>query len=339
MKVSDFDYHLPPELIAQEPLGDRAASRMLVLNRAQGTWSDRTFRELPGYLVPGDCLALNDTRVRPCRLLGQIVGKPREAEIFLLRQAGEDAAVWEALARPGRHLGSGARVRFSGSLHCEVLSVGARGERTVRMAADGTLEEEIERCGHMPLPPYIRRPDHNEDRARYQTVYASATGSAAAPTAGLHFTQEVLEACRARGATVARVTLHVGLGTFQPLAHENVEDNHLHRESFSIAAADAELMRGAKRIVAAGTTTVRTLETAMRRGSISAMQGETDIFLYPGCRFEATGALLTNFHLPKSSLLMLVCAFAGRELTLEAYRYAVVEGYRFFSYGDCMLIL
>lgn len=339
MKVSDFDYPLPPELIAQAPLADRSASRMLVLDRERGMWSDRMFVDLPAYLASGDCLVLNDTRVRPCRLFGSVAGRPREVEIFLLRRAGGDPHVWHALARPGRYAPVGTTVRFSGTFSAEILAVGQRGERIVRLDTSLPLDEEIERCGHMPLPPYIKREDQLLDRERYQTVYASQPGSAAAPTAGLHFTPEVLDACRARGASVARVTLHVGLGTFQPLAHEDVEYNHLHEESFEIREEDARLMRSSRRLVAAGTTAVRTIETAMRRGGLQAMAGETDIFLYPGCRFEATGALLTNFHLPRSSLLMLVCAFAGRDLALAAYRHAVDQRYRFFSYGDCMLIV
>ena len=337
MRLSDFDYHLPPELIAQAPLKDRGASRMLVLERRAGTWQDRAFRDLPSYLKPGDCLALNESRVIPCRLLGRHMDKPREVEVFLLRAVSKDRLTWQALVKPGRYLQPGARACISPTLTCEVLEVGPRGERTVRFACDGPIEAELERAGHMPLPPYIKRPDSAADRERYQTVYATRPGSVAAPTAGLHFTPEMLARC---GVPIARLTLHVGLGTFQPLDHERVEDNHLHAEEFEIGQHDARMLRSAERIVAVGTTTARTLETIARRGGFgNAMRGETDIFIYPGFEFRATGALLTNFHLPKSSLLLLVSAFAGRELILEAYRHAVKERYRFYSYGDCMLVL
>ena len=339
MNLSDFDYRLPPELIAQAPLADRASSRMLVIDRKSGTWLDRSFRDLPEYVRPGDCLAVNDSRVIPCRLLGQMEDRAREVELFLLRPVSADRFTWQALARPGRQLKPGARVRFSPTLAAAVLATGERGERTVRFETAGAIDDELDRTGHVPLPPYIKRPDTGEDRTRYQTVYASERGSVAAPTAGLHFTPEMLDACRLAGATIARLTLHVGLGTFQPLSSEYVEKNHLHSEHFEISGEAAAALAEARRIVAVGTTAARTLESAMIRGGLSAMRGETDIFIYPGFEFKAVGAMLTNFHLPKSSLLLLVCALAGTELMLAAYRHAVKERYRFFSYGDCMLIL
>ncbi|MDW8128999.1 MAG: tRNA preQ1(34) S-adenosylmethionine ribosyltransferase-isomerase QueA [Bryobacterales bacterium] len=355
MRLSDFDYHLPPELIAQEPLPDRAASRMLVLDRRRQTWEDRFFRDLPEFLGPGDCLVLNDSRVLPARLLGRRagvralpVGRKNPArklhlkgqvEILLLRPSPEDPCVWQALVHPGRKMRPGERVFFGEDLEAEILRWGPYGERTVRLHCKGDLYETLERVGHMPLPPYIRRPDGAVDRERYQTVYARHPGSVAAPTAGLHFTPEILERCRQAGAQIAWVTLHVGLGTFQPVRSDPIEQQKLHSEPFEITEENAATLRAARRIVAVGTTSVRVLETAARRGGPVAMRGETDLFIYPGFEFRATHALLTNFHLPRSSLLMLVCAFAGRDFTLAAYRHAVEQRYRFYSYGDCMLIL
>ena len=349
MRVSEFDYHLPESSIAQEPLGDRAASRMLVLYRDSGRWEDRTFRELPEFLRPGDCLVLNDSRVFPARLLGHRVGvhsmrvgrnNPKrfenlsgEVEVFLLRPVSDDAKTWTALVRPGRKMRTGERIRF-GDLEAEITARGELGERTVRFFHNGDMYEVLNRVGHVPLPPYIRRPDRPEDRERYQTVFARHAGSVAAPTAGLHFTPEVLDACRAAGAEIAYVTLHVGLGTFQPLHTEIVEEAKLHTESFTISAENDTQIRGTNRRICVGTTSVRSLESSWR-----GRRGETDIFIYPGFAFQATGAMLTNFHLPQSSLLMLVCAFAGTELVLAAYRHAVEAGYRFYSYGDCMLIV
>jgi S-adenosylmethionine:tRNA ribosyltransferase-isomerase len=339
MNLSDFDYRLPEELIAQQPLADRAGSRMLVLDRRTRKFEDRLFRDLPSFLRPGDCLALNDTRVFPSRLLGVLEGTERPVEVFLLRPLGADRRTWQALVKPGKRMKPGGRAQFASGLTAEVLSVAGRGERVVRLEAPGEFEQALEQAGHVPLPPYIHRPDHQEDRERYQTVYAANRGSVAAPTAGLHFTPDMLEACQAAGAQIARITLHVGLGTFQPLGSDQVEENHLHSERFEINEEAAAALRAAQRIVAVGTTSARTLESAMRRGGIAPMSGETDLYLYPGAEFQAVGALLTNFHLPKSSLLLLVCALAGRDLTLAAYNHAVQERYRFFSYGDCMLIL
>jgi S-adenosylmethionine:tRNA ribosyltransferase-isomerase len=352
MDLADFDYQLPEELIAQAPPTDRAGGRMLVVRRRTGRWEDRLFRDFPEYLHPGDCLVLNDSRVFPARLFGHRAGlhalpvgknNPKrreflsgEVEVFLLRAVSADGRDWEALVRPGRKLPAGERIRFTPDLEAEIVARGEFGERTIRFAGSSDLFAEFEKIGHVPLPPYIKRPDAAADHERYQTVFAREKGSVAAPTAGLHFTTEILDACRARGASVAYVTLHVGLGTFQPLHTERVEDARLHTERYSITEPNAALMRAASRLVAVGTTSVRTIESASASGAAS---GETDIFIYPGYEFRAAGALLTNFHLPRTSLLLLVCAFAGTELALAAYRHAVQERYRFYSYGDCMLIL
>lgn len=339
MLLSEFDYHLPQELIAQEPLADRSASRMLVIDRARGAWTDAVFRDLPSQIRPGDCLVLNDSRVIPARLFGRKIGYERPVEIFLLEPLSDNHLRWRTLARPGRHMQPGTRIFLTPRLQCEVVEVGTRGERIVAFEAFGDIDHELEFCGHIPLPPYIHRPDTPADCERYQTVFASRSGSVAAPTAGLHFTNEVLDACSEAGAAVAKVTLHVGLGTFQPLGNEEVEANHLHRERFEIDEENAALLAGARRRIAVGTTSVRTLETAAGRDGLTAQKGQTEIFIHPGYQFQAVDAMLTNFHLPKSSLLLLVSAFAGRELTLAAYRYAVEKQYRFFSYGDCMLIV
>jgi len=355
MDLARFDYHLPEELIAQAPTPDRAGARMLVLYRAGKRWEDRWFREFPSFLHPGDCLVLNDSRVFPARLFGHRAGvrslavgknnpKRREhlsgrVEVFLLRPASAGGREWEALVRPGRKMRLRERIEFEGGLEGEIVGCGAFGERTIRFDGDGDLFAEFERVGHVPLPPYIRRSDQPADRERYQTVFARETGSVAAPTAGLHFTPEVLAECRARGAETACVTLHVGLGTFQPLREEQVEQARLHAERYSITEENAAKLRAATRLVTVGTTTVRTVESALREGPIQARNGETDIFIYPGFAFRGVGAMLTNFHLPRSSLLLLVCAFAGTDLALAAYRHAVEERYRFYSYGDCMLIV
>lgn len=355
MNLSEFDYHLPEERIAQQPVTPRDASRMLVVHRREQRWEDRHFRDLPEFLRPGDCLVLNDSRVFPCRLFGRRqgvhalpVGKhnPKrwqnlsgKTEVFLLRPVSEDGLAWTALVHPGRKMRTGEVVLFSDELSAEVVARGEFGERTVRFRCAGDLYDALDRIGHVPLPPYIRRDDAPADRERYQTVYARHRGSVAAPTAGLHFTPEILERCRAAGAGLAQVTLHVGLGTFQPLHTDVVEEATLHTEFFRVTEENAARMRDAERLVAVGTTSVRTLETAMRQGGLRESSGETGIFIYPGFEFQATGAMLTNFHLPKSSLLLLVCAFGGKELMLEAYRHAVETGYRFYSYGDCMLIV
>jgi S-adenosylmethionine:tRNA ribosyltransferase-isomerase len=355
MDLSAFDYHLPEDHIAQEPLADRAASRMLVLHRAERRWEDRSFRDFPSYLHPGDCLVLNDSRVFPARLFGRRAGvralpigkkNPKRheylsgaVEVFLLRPVSADGKQWEALVRPGRKMPTGERIRFENGMEGEITGRGAFGERTIQFQTDADPFQEFEKIGHVPLPPYIKRADQPADRERYQTVFAREKGSVAAPTAGLHFTPEILEQCRARGAETAYVTLHVGLGTFQPLHAEQVEQARLHGERYSINEENAAKMRAARRLVAVGTTSVRTIETALQRGLMEAQHGETDIFIYPGFTFRGTGAMLTNFHLPRTSLLLLVCAFAGTELALAAYAHAVEQRYRFYSYGDCMLIV
>ena len=355
MQLADFDYHLPAERIAQEALADRSASRMLVIHRDEGRWEDRAFADLPEYLRPGDCLVVNDSRVFPARLFGHRAGihalpigrnnpKLREhlsgaVEVFLLRSVSPDGRDWQALVRPGRKLPVGERIAFAEGLEGEIVARGEFGERTVRFHGAEDLYAAFERIGHVPLPPYIKRADSPADRERYQTVFAREKGSAAAPTAGLHFTPEILEECRARGAETAYVTLHVGLGTFQPLHAEQVETARLHAESYSLDEANAAKLHAAKRVVAVGTTTVRTIESVLRGGQWRTQSGETDIFIYPGFEFRGVGAMLTNFHLPRTSLLLLVCAIAGKDLALAAYRHAVEERYRFYSYGDCMMIV
>jgi S-adenosylmethionine:tRNA ribosyltransferase-isomerase len=358
--VSDFDFHLPKELIAQEPLAERSASRMLVVDRKSGHYRDGRFLELPSLLMPGDVLVLNDTRVIPCRLFGRRSGartqpiSPKNpaakayltgtVEVLLTSQVSDHE--WKTLVRPGRKIGVGERVTFGDDeLHADVVARGDFGERTVRFDVKSREEllRKLDRLGHVPLPPYIDREDRDSDRTRYQTVFAERPGSAAAPTAGLHFTPEILKQVEARGAEILHVTLDVGLGTFAPLRHENVEENRLHKERYSISEETAAKIQAAKRegrrIVAVGTTSVRTLEySALVNGEVRAGSSEADIFIYPGFQFKVVDALLTNFHLPKSSLLMLVSAFAGREHVLNAYEHAVKSGYRFFSYGDCMFI-
>ena len=336
------------------PLDDRAGSRMLVVDRRGRSWQDRMFRDLAEYLAPGDCLVLNDSKVFPSRLYGRRAGvhalavgknnpKRRQnlsgrVEVLLLRPINS-LHVWEALVRPGRKMRTGERVIFAEGFEAEIVGRGAYGERTLRFDYEGDIFAKLDEIGHVPLPPYLHRPDEPADRVRYQTVFAREPGSSAAPTAGLHFTEEVLGQCRKAGAELAYVTLHVGLGTFQPLHPEMLATGRLHPEFFRISQQAAEQMQAARRIVAVGTTSVRAIESAMLTGGLRAMAGETDLFIRPGFEFRATGAMLTNFHLPRSSLLMLVAAFAGRELVLEAYRHAVDAGYRFYSYGDCMLIV
>ena len=345
MNLSQFDYHLPEPAIAQAPLRDRAASRMLVLYRAKRRWEDRTFRELPTFLEPGDCMALNDSRVIPSRLIGRRAGvhslpvgkhnpKRREnlsgkVEVLLVEPVSADAKTWTALVHPGRKMRVGERVLFEDGVEGEIIGRGEYGERTLRFQWDGDIYGLLEKIGHVPLPPYIKRADTPDDRERYQTVFAREGGSVAAPTAGLHFTGEVLDACRRAGAEIAYVTLHVGLGTFQP-----VRGDSIHSERFHVTDENAAKIRAAKRVVCAGTTSVRAVESMYL-----SKAGQTDLFIRPGFEFRRTNAMLTNFHLPQSSLLMLVCAFAGREFVLEAYRHAVEAGYRFYSYGDCMLVV
>ncbi len=339
MQLSEFSYHLPPERIAQRPLPDRAASRMLVIHRKEQRWEDRAFRDLPQFLRSGDCLVLNDTRVFPARLLGHRKGFTGKVEVFLVRPLETNASTWRALVRPGRKMRTGERLELGEGLEAEILGRNEFGERIVRLESDGDLYTKLDHVGHVPLPPYMHRDDTEEDKERYQTVYAGRRGSVAAPTAGLHFTPQILDACQSVGAKVAKVTLHVGLGTFQPLHTTTIEEVKLHSEWFSITPEAAATMLAASRLCAVGTTAVRTIETAMLRGGLAGMEAETDLFIRPGFDFQATGAMLTNFHLPQSSLLVLVCALAGRELVLSAYRHAVEDGYRFYSYGDSMLVV
>jgi S-adenosylmethionine:tRNA ribosyltransferase-isomerase len=362
MLVSEFGYNLPPELIAQRPLEERDTSRMMVVDRTTGTFTDRAFRELPIVLQSGDLLVLNNTRVFPARLLGhrkgvqaQAVGKynptRREyltAEIEILLVHRENDHVWRALVHPGRKVRVGEVIYVGDDeLEAEVISRGERGLRRVRLRTnrEGTVEQAIDRLGHVPLPPYIRRPDNHSDREAYQTLYAKERGAVAAPTAGLHFTRAVFEALRARGVEACEVTLHVGPGTFRPVQAECVEDHKMEAEHFEISHAAAAAINLAqnegRRIVAVGTTSVRTLEHVARghAGRVVAASGEADLFIVPGFQFQITSGLLTNFHLPRSTLLMLVSALGGRDLILRAYQHAIEQRYRFYSYGDCMLIL
>ncbi len=359
MLVSDFNFDLPPELIAQQPLADRSASRMLHLNRQSGEYKDSRFIDFPEFLRNDDLLVVNNSRVFPARLFGRRTGLHAQPvstknpaarnflqgqmEVLLTRQLG--TWEWQALVRPGRKLGVGEKIVFGEhqELKAEIVARQEFGERTLRFEAVPDFFATVEAIGHIPLPPYIDRPDHPEDRNRYQTIYAQQSGSVAAPTAGLHFTEDILSSIRKRGVEIAELTLHVGLGTFQPVRAEIVEEHEIHRETFTISEKAARQINQAiaenRRVVAVGTTTVRTLEYAALQGiEISAGTGEADVFIYPGFQFRVVGALLTNFHLPKSTLLMLVSAFAGRENILRAYEFAVREKYRFFSYGDCMLI-
>lgn len=361
MLVADFDYDLPEELIAQEPLQDRSASRMLRLARQTGKTEDRSFREFPSLLRPGDLVVFNNTRVFPARLYGRRSGSKAQqvsthnpaarnflkgqVEVLLTKQVSREPNQWQCLVRPGRKIGVGEKLSFGkgDELAAEVVGRGSFGERTIRFEPAVDFFDLVERIGHVPLPPYIAREDSSVDRDRYQTVYAHERGSVAAPTAGLHFTPEIIQQLHEREVETAEVTLHVGLGTFQPVRVERVEEHKLHRESYVISDAAAEKINRAlgdgRRVVAVGTTTVRTLEYAARMtGRIAAGAGEADLFIYPGFQFRVVGATLTNFHLPQSTLLMLVCAFGGTEHVLDAYRHAVEQRYRFYSYGDCMFV-
>jgi S-adenosylmethionine:tRNA ribosyltransferase-isomerase len=367
MLVSDFQFELPLERIAQEPLADRAGSRLLHVRRMQGSgtgenWEDRKFREFPNLLRPDDLLVVNNTRVFPARLYGARAGQRGRIEVLLTRQVSEDPNEWECLVRPGRKIGVGEKLWFGATdgeagnppaLEAEVIDRGSFGERRIRFAPvvvgepQGDFFARVERIGHIPLPPYIDRDDSMTDRERYQTVYARAltARSVAAPTAGLHFTDEILAEIRGRGIEIAEITLHVGLGTFQAVRVETVEEHKLHREWYEISEEAARAINRAKaegrRVVAVGTTTVRTLEYAAGRNGenrVAAGSGDADMFIYPGYGFRIVDALLTNFHLPQSTLLMLVCALGGKELVMAAYSHAVEAGYRFYSYGDCMLV-
>ncbi len=366
MRVEEFDYELPEERIAQAPAAQRDASRMLLVERRGGRLEDRWFRDLPSLLQTGDLLVVNNSRVFPARLYGYRQGVHAQPppslrnpahrdylhgliEVLLTRQLADDC--WEGLVRPGRKLANGERLSFGEELSAEIIGRGAFGERQLRFTWNGgqeAFQTLLDRLGHMPLPPYIHRergaPDRLEDRERYQTVFARSTGSVAAPTAGLHFTPEIFEQLRARGVRTAEVTLHVGLGTFQPMHVDVVEEHVMHAESFSISEETAAAIQSTRaaggRVVAVGTTVVRTLETSARQhgGQVRAASGETQLFLYPGQQIASVDALLTNFHAPRSTLLLLVAAFAGTEVMRQAYRHALEKEYRFLSYGDCMLI-
>ncbi len=349
MRVADFDFELPGELIAQTPPEVRGSSRMLMVDRRSGAVRDDLFTSLPGHLHAGDLLILNDSRVLPARLYATRAGFAGKIEVLLTQQVGEHE--WTALVRPGKKVRSGQLLVFADEvgrqlLVAEVLTAGDYGERTLRFTPDASFFEHLDAIGHMPLPPYLHRPDDVADKTRYQTVYAAQPGSSAAPTAGLHFTPEILKELQGKGIQVETLTLHVGLGTFQPVRAERVEDIHLHTEHYTLppATADAiaEARRDGRRIIAAGTTTTRTLEHCAAMGQLEPHSGSTNIFLSSGSKFNVINGLLTNFHLPQSTLLMLVSAFLdpnGREKALAAYAHAIARRYRFFSYGDCMLIL
>lgn len=340
MKTSDFYYDLPEELIAQDPLEQRSSSRLMCLNRKTGEVMHEHFTDLPKHLKPGDCLVVNDTKVIPARLLGRREGHTGTVEVFLLKRKSSD--VWETLVRPGKKLRTGARVEFGeGLLKGEITEVLPDGNRLVHFEYEGIFEEILDRLGEMPLLPYIKH--KLADPNRYQTVYARAEGSAAAPTAGLHFTNELLDEIRGMGVAVAHVTLHVGLGTFRPVKVEDVANHQMHSEFYIVEEEQAEIINRAKaaggRIICVGTTSCRTLESASdEEGILHAGSADTSIFIYPGYRFKIMDALITNFHLPESTLIMLVSAFAGRGNVLSAYEEAVRERYRFFSFGDAMFI-
>ncbi|MBQ9934973.1 MAG: tRNA preQ1(34) S-adenosylmethionine ribosyltransferase-isomerase QueA [Lachnospiraceae bacterium] len=341
MKLSDFNYELPEELIAQDPLLKRSDSRLMVLNREDDSIAHKHFRDITEYINPGDCLVINDTKVLPARLIGAKEGTGASIEVLLLKR--HDDKTWETLVKPGKKARPGARISFGdGKLIGEVTDVVEEGNRLVRFEYEGIFEEVLDELGQMPLPPYITH--HLEDKNRYQTVYAKHTGSAAAPTAGLHFTDELLEQLKVMGVKIARVTLHVGLGTFRPVKVENILEHHMHSEFYMIDEEAANIINETKanggKIISVGTTSTRTLETAAAEdGTIKSCSGWTEIFIYPGYKFKCVDRLITNFHLPESTLLMLVSALYDREKVLEAYKVAVEERYRFFSFGDAMIIL
>ena len=344
MRISDFDYELPEELIAQEPPERRDAGRMLLVDRGSQTWHDSDFTSLPDYLRKNDVLVLNNTRVFPARLRGERVPSGGAVELLLLREI--EPNLWETLAKPARRLQSGAQIAFGdGSSRAEVMGTGDGGTRLIKFEVKDDFDRLVDQLGETPLPPYIKREQGSteSDRERYQTIYADRRGAIAAPTAGLHFSPEVLAKVEARGVRVAQITLHVGYGTFEPVRVDEVSQHTVAAESFSVEEQAASLINQARhrggRIVAVGTTTVRALESACgSNDEIAAGSGSTELTIVPGYRFRVTDALLTNFHLPRSSLLILVSAFAGRDLALAAYKHAVENRYRFYSYGDCMLI-
>ncbi|MCI8275886.1 MAG: tRNA preQ1(34) S-adenosylmethionine ribosyltransferase-isomerase QueA [Lachnospiraceae bacterium] len=341
MDVKDFNYELPEELIAQEPLEDRSASRLLIMDKKTGEIRHSVFREVVGELKPGDCLVLNNTRVIPARIFGVKEETGAAIQVLLLKRREKD--VWETLVKPGKKARPGAVLSFGeGLLKGTVVGMAEEGNRLIRFSYEGIFEEILDRLGQMPLPPYITHP--LQDKNRYQTVYAEHDGSAAAPTAGLHFTEELLKEIKAKGVEIVNVTLHVGLGTFRPVKEDVVENHHMHSEFFCIEEDAAKAVNRAKkegrRVICVGTTSCRTLESAADgRGFVRAMSGWTEIFIYPGYRFKCMDGLITNFHLPQSTLLMLVSALAGKEHVLAAYEEAVGERYRFFSFGDAMLVV
>lgn len=341
MKRTDFYYELPEELIAQDPLEDRSSSRLLVLNRKSGAVSHHVFREITEYLKEGDCLVINDTKVIPARLIGSKIGTGARIEVLLLKR--KENNIWETLVKPGKKMKAGAKISFGdGLLTGEVIDIVEEGNRLIRFSFEGIFEEILDQLGQMPLPPYITH--QLQDKNRYQTVYAKHTGSAAAPTAGLHFTPELLRAIEERGIEIAKVTLHVGLGTFRPVKVDEITDHHMHSEFYQIDEEAAKKINRAKeagnRVICVGTTSCRTIESAAdESGHLKAKSGWTDIFIYPGYEFRALDGLITNFHLPESTLIMLVSALAGRENVLAAYEEAVKERYRFFSFGDAMLVV
>lgn len=341
MKTSDFFYDLPEELIAQDPLEDRTASRLLVLNRETGAVEHKIFSDVIDYLTEGDCLVINNTRVIPARLIGEKEGTGGKVEVLLLKRRAND--VWETLVKPGKKLRPGARVIFGdGRLKAEILEIAEEGNRLVRFYYEGIFEEILDSLGEMPLPPYITH--KLEDKEMYQTVYAKYDGSAAAPTAGLHFTKELLSRIEEKGIKIASITLHVGLGTFRPVKVDDVNNHHMHTEWYEVNAEAADIINETKRnggrVICVGTTSCRTIESvADENGYMKAKTGETDIFIYPGYKFKVMDGLITNFHLPESTLVMLVSAFAGKENVLAAYETAVKERYRFFSFGDAMILI
>ena len=340
MKKEDFYFELPEELIAQDPLEDRSSSRLLVLDKHTGQVRHRIFRDVLDYLEEGDCLVINDTKVLPARLIGSRVGTDAKIEVLLLKRMENDT--WETLVRPGKKAKVGTRISFGeGLLVGEVVDIVEEGNRLIRFEYQGIFEEILDRLGQMPLPPYITH--QLKDKNRYQTVYATHTGSAAAPTAGLHFTPELLKKIEEKGVKIARVTLHVGLGTFRPVKVDNILDHHMHSEFYQIEKEAAEKINSTKeqgkRVICVGTTSCRTIESAAdENGRLRETSGFTDIFIYPGYQFKVLDSLITNFHLPESTLVMLVSALAGREHVLAAYQQAIEERYRFFSFGDAMLI-
>ena len=340
MKTQDFYYDLPKELIAQDPLSDRSSSRLLVMNKETGEISHHVFREITNFLHPGDCLVLNDTKVIPATLIGEKEGTGAKVEVLLLKRMENN--IWETLVKPGKKMKVGAKVSFGGGLlKGEVVGIVEEGNRLIRFTFDGIFEEILDELGQMPLPPYITH--QLEDKNRYQTVYAAHAGSAAAPTAGLHFTPELLDEIEKKGIDIAKVTLHVGLGTFRPVKVEDVMEHHMHSEFYQVTKEAAEKINKAKqgggRVICVGTTSCRTIESAAdENGHLSEKSGWTEIFIYPGYHFKVLDCLITNFHLPESTLVMLVSALAGREHVLAAYEKAVEEKYRFFSFGDAMFL-